>query len=111
MISIDEQIDGNVLIAKFLNWQLDLSFPDKGKVWRSPNGYIELDSTMKFHSDWNQLMIVCDKIINLYFDKREKIFEGLADVNKEKTWKAVVEFIEFWNDDTKEKLTWNNTNI
>ena len=59
------------------------------------------------HSDWNLLMEVCKKIINMYYDRREDIFEGLQNCDIDKTYKACVEFIKFWNDDSIPKMTWN----
>lgn len=108
MIKKEEQVYGNVLIAKYMGWKIDNSFPDKDRIWRSPSHNIELDTTMKFHSDWEMLMPVCKKIIESYFDNRTEIFDGLHNTNRDETWRAVVKFIEFWNDDTQEKLTWNN---
>ncbi len=58
----EEIISNNILIAKFMGWKIDNSFPDKGRVWRSPDGRTELDSTLKFHLDWNWLMSVIEHI-------------------------------------------------
>ena len=107
MINKEEQEYGNVLIAKYMGWKIDNSFLDKDRVWRGPNGELELDTTMKFHSTWEALMPVCKQIIESYFDNRMDIFKGLHTVDRDETWRAVVKFIEFWNDDTQEKLTWN----
>jgi len=59
------------------------------------------------HSDWNTLMPVCKKIIESYFDMRGDIYLGLQKCDINATFEAVVEFIKFWNDDSKPKLTWN----
>jgi hypothetical protein len=54
---LDDVVPGNITIAKFMGWKIDNSFPDKGRVWRL-NKIIELDTTFKFHSSWDQLMPV-----------------------------------------------------
>ena len=73
-----------------------IDYVDVGIVWYSP------------HGDWNTLMNVCKKIIEMYFDKREDIFAGLNKCDIKATYKACVEFIKFWNDDSQPKLTWTN---
>ena len=55
-------VDCNVLIAKFMGWKIDNSFPDKNRIWKSPGGNTELDTTMKFHKNWNWLMPVVKKL-------------------------------------------------
>jgi len=62
---IEKSIKLDKAIAYFLGWRIDNSFPDKGKVWRSPKGDIELDTTFKFSSDWNKLMEVFDAVNRL----------------------------------------------
>lgn len=52
-------------IAYFMGWRIDNSFPDKGKVWRSPHGDIELETTFKFSSDYNRLMEVFEAVSKL----------------------------------------------
>lgn len=66
------------LIAKFMDWQIDNSFPDKDKVWRAPNGNIELDTTMKFSTSWDALMPVVAKIRALLQDN--KLYEAGKDL-------------------------------
>ena len=65
---------------------------DSGINWYAP------------HMDWNTLMDVCKKIIEMYFDNRTDIFEGLNKCDKTLTFKACLKFIKFWNDDTQEKI-------
>jgi len=72
-----------------------IDYVDVGIVWYSPD------------SDWNELMKVCKKIIGMYKDRREDIFSGLMECDIDKTYKACVEFIKFWNDPLQKKLTWN----
>ena len=63
MKTVDEKIRINLdkAIAYFLGWRIDNSFPDKNKVWRK-NNCIEVETTFKFSTDWNQLMEVYDAI-------------------------------------------------
>ena len=58
----------NVAIAKMMGWKIDNSFPDKDRVWRSPGGAIEMDTTLKFHKDWNWLMPVYVRCLVLMKD-------------------------------------------
>ena len=73
-----------------------IDYTNDGIIWYSPQG------------DWNTLMSVCKKIIEMYFDKREDIFAGLMKCDINSTYKACIEFIKFWNDDAQVKLTWSN---
>lgn len=96
-----EIFEGNKLITEFMG----------GYVSEDGDFYIEDDSNpwpddIGYNLSWDWLMPVCKKIINMYFDRREYIFEGLTEVDLDKTFKAVVEFIKFWNDPAQEKLTW-----
>ncbi len=112
-----EEIEDLLLVGKFMG--VKNLFPFKTKHQLSIGVYIgededgNIDYTdvgVKWYSpdrDWNVLMEVCKKIIGMYFDKREDIFSGLQDCDIDATYKACVEFIKFWNDDTQEKLTWN----
>jgi hypothetical protein len=56
--SKQEKIEADKQIAHFMGWCIDNSFPDKDRVWRSPHGDLELDTTFKFSNDWNELMKV-----------------------------------------------------
>ena len=66
-MKIDEKqkIEINKSIAYFMGWRIDNSFPDKGKIWRSPHGDIELETTFKFSIDYNRLMEVFDAVNKL----------------------------------------------
>lgn len=58
-------MENDILIAEFIGWKIDNSFPDKDKVWRSPGNNIELGTTMKFSQSWDWLMPVIEKIESL----------------------------------------------
>jgi len=115
----EEFINNNVLIAKFMGWRLDYSFPDKGRVYRSPQNYVELDTTLKFNYDWNWLMSVVEKIkedpnvditiynnsckINISEDNKFKVSIFKMGSTKESVWFAIVEYInKYVNENIKE---------
>ena len=66
-------IEGNKLIAEFDGWVIDNSFPDKDRTYIK-NGGIELDTTFKYHTSWDWLMPVVEKIC------RMKIGDGIEYV-------------------------------
>jgi len=111
-----EIIEGNKLIAEFMGfiWEEKYNgFYKPNPEWDIYNGKKSWTEKIdagkaKYHTSWDWLMPVCKKIIEMYFDKREDIFSGLTNVDIEITWRAVVDFIDFWNDDTKEKIIWSN---
>lgn len=83
---------------------------DREKLcWGTINGGNYL-TDLDYHSNWNSLMPVCKKIIEMYFDMRSEIFDGLTSCDINKTHIAVVEFIKFWNDDSQQKIKFNTTN-
>jgi hypothetical protein len=99
---------GNELMAKYMlaEWY-------EGR-WRcgiiqdvDMRSYLDNATELEFHSSWEWLMPVCRKIIHSYFDNREKIFDGLKNVDFKMTYDGVVEFLEFWYDENQEKTTWN----
>ena len=62
----EEIVEYNIMIAKFMDWKLDETFPDIGHVYRSPRNNVELDTTLKFHKLWDGwLMPVIEKIDNM----------------------------------------------
>lgn len=89
---------------KPVEWGRDL----KTIGWNTLN-YGEYIRDLKYHSDWNQLMPVCKKIIDSYHSNREGIFRGLHLCDIDKTYDAVIDFIDWWNDPSEEKLTWNDS--
>ncbi len=112
------QISDLLMVGEFMG--VPNLFPYRSKLDKEPIGvYIAeddrgtidyVDVGINFYSpdtNWNTLMDVCKKINSIYFDKREGIFQGLMICDIDVTYKAVVEFIKFWNDDTQPKLTWN----
>ena len=104
-------VNDNKLIAEFMEWKIDNSFPDKDKVYRLGKR-IELGNTFKFHSSFEWLMPVVEKIESLGYEvsiisnECEIGTEGykytqislVKDDNKLRcVYKAVVEFINYYN--------------
>ena len=88
--------ENNKIIAEFMKWDIlnDMTYSKatKGK-------WIELDK-LKFHSDWNWLMEVVEKIAPLISESEFKyrIGNDLLSVNKEGVYNACVEFIKWYNE-------------
>lgn len=104
-----KEIEGNILIGGFMGEKQELT--SQINFWILLPGYslkrwINVVD-LKYHTSWDWLMPVCKKIIEMYFDRREDIFKGLHNCDINETWKAVVRFIKFWNDDTQEKIIWS----
>jgi hypothetical protein len=120
----------DILIAKFAGWKIDNNFPDKNKVWRSPKGNVEFESTFKFSSDWNDLHQVINKIealtfrehnYNVHISKNKSViqvthyktgsnlgFTKYIHVNDypnstklERTYAIIIEFIKWFNEQQK----------
>ena len=58
-----EQIENNILIAKFMGWEIRSS----RAILHGENGIIKalLFENLNFHSDWNEFMDVCKRIDTL----------------------------------------------
>lgn len=100
-------IEGNKLIAEFM---AEVIIHDK-YVERTTNAFGTGTNTLlpiTYHSSWDWLMPVCKKIIEMYKDNRQDIFTGLQECDIEKTFTAVVKFIEWWNDPKYGKIKWSN---
>lgn len=106
---------GNVLIAEFMGFVIKnfgaafLRYTDYAH--RNEEYYDwKLVRDLKYHSDWNWLMTVVEKIIyGEYPDLDESkynhyslaIMRELSYAKIEAVWKAVVEFIEWYNNHKK----------
>ena len=103
-------IENNKIIAEFLDWEFD----DLSETFETP--FLKLvdpeafgdeqfscklqDFELEFHSDWNWLMHVVLKILNvsLELDSMEmyhNITDSIPDI--EKTYEGCVEFIKWYN--------------
>jgi len=103
--------NNNKLIAEFMEWTLD----DKDlNSYRKYNGSIfkySLLSNFKYHTDWNWLMPVVERIeLDMGFDvyihynnctitDGENAFENEAEPNQKvyATYQSVIEFINWYN--------------
>ena len=63
-VTKEREILLNKSLAYFMGWRIDNSFPDKDKVWRKGLA-VELETTLKFSTDWNMLMEVFEAINSL----------------------------------------------
>lgn len=107
--------ENNKLIAEFLGWYK----PDEENYY--VHKYSEKDYTdkqLKYHSSWDWLMPVVEKIdlilpddnlVSISFNRclieyhAEGItFEGIGNTRIEATYKAVVEFILWYNENNKQ---------
>lgn len=101
-----EVFEGNREILRFLGWE-DSPFPHLPNKMYKDGNEIHIEHA-EFHTSWNELMPICKKIIDMYADNRHDIFQGLHHCDIEETFKAVVRFIEFWNDPSAKILTWKD---
>lgn len=114
-----EIIESNKLIAKFMNYDYldDFNYPENNETgWYNDNGeYICRE--LKFHSSWDQLIPVVEKIekidgyyvqieetscyvydVNTFDDEQcDSIISIDAETKKMAVYRAVVEFIKFYN--------------
>lgn len=101
-------IDDKRIIAEFMGWNLWKESGRRMVMEKQGEQSVFLD-TMKFDTSWDDLIPVCSKIIHMYNDNRQDIFAGLKECNIESTFKAVVEFIKFWNNPEEPKLILNDS--
>ena len=94
-------IENNRLIAEFLGFQLtDLGWFDSEEVLSN----IERDNTfdnLKFHYDWNWLIKIVEKILNvsLEIDSMEMYYNITDSIPYiAKTYGECVEFIKWYNE-------------
>ncbi len=103
--------EGNKLIAEFMGKTPNPN--DGGRTWA--NETLEVDGsiygdeweTLKYHKSWDWLMPVIEKCCGLilvldsvmtYITKTGIIKRELIRLNIERTWQAVVEFIQWYNE-------------
>jgi len=103
--------ENNKIIAEFM--EMTQGKPDETR-WRndwfeklSVNGNTfesgRRHTHLHFHSDWNWLMEVVDKIINLkevYAEERQKVYKSISP-NIETTYNACIEFIKWYKTNIK----------
>jgi len=93
--------EGNKLIAEFMGNEKVLS--DKTLYNIKEQGSLVYDlNELKYHSSWDWLMPVVTKCLDIYHieqmndDLNFKFYDSIGDIKK--TYKAVVEFIKFYNE-------------
>ena len=87
--------DNNKLIAEFMGINVGeyTSYPEE-----SPTQYAVVD--LQYHTSWDWLMPVVEKVFVLSEDEeawRMDIESGLTTLNIDETYRAVVEFIKWYN--------------
>ena len=111
--------ENNKLIAEFMKWDIlnDMTYSKatKGK-------WVELDK-LKFHSNWNWLMEVVEKIESLHesnnvligtnityvqihnkVSNEQETFKGVSNIKIQAVYNTCVEFIKWYNENSaKEK--------
>ncbi len=110
--------ENNKLIAEFMGakYDKDTTFPiHKNDLWLPNHGVCNFvdnnGKSLKFHSDWNWLMEVVEKIeleghklsnISKYIHNNKTIFDlKLSEVNIVTVYDYVVEFIIWYNQQNK----------
>lgn len=113
-----EIIEGNKLIAEFMGGKYDknTSFPiHPDDIWLPVHGIVNFKTielgkgkALKYHSSWDWLMPIINKIYesDWYYKWKDTSgqFEKEVFINTkfiDETWKQVVEFIKWWNEQTK----------
>lgn len=110
----DKIIEGNIEITRFMGGYLS-DHPELNgvKVWHGYDpveGRLNLPTTLTFHSDWNLLMPIVNKITSSdeYYKYREYnsslLSDGRIHINTKyisDTWEQVVEFVKWYNQQNK----------
>ena len=108
-------IENNKLIAKFMGFVADKSFEVKlvdginTSYYYYKDDVMYLPETMCYHSDWNWLMEVVEKCLvgeaEYNEDEAKKaireIYESLCNINISSVYNACVEFIKWYNKQNK----------
>lgn len=119
-----EVIENNKLIAEFLGYKYHPANRNtkpygwhkipKDKHWSEKLGWginsyylCRRHNQMQFHYDWNWLMVVVEKIMDITFDDNSnptldsemfyEVRDCIPDINQ--TYKAIVEFIKWYNEE------------
>ena len=98
-----KNIENNRLIAEFMGYNLEVV---NNEEYFTHDDMLEtfLDDELHFHTDWNWLMEVMDKILNvsLKLDTMELYYDITDNIpNIEETYKSILEFINWFNTENK----------
>ena len=105
----EEILENNKLIAEFMNLT-----PEGTKMFDDPMYLIDGTVTnLRYHSSWDWLVQVCNKIINEidkpdfdsddvdeFFEYTDTVQDNLMICDLFATYKAVVEFIKWYNEES-----------
>jgi hypothetical protein len=95
--------ENNKIIAEFMGAKLTKDLQIVYPIYEGDSSYVK---NLKYHSDWNWLMEVVEKIYqtNLYYDKyidyNSSMFtNGKIELstNKESVYNQCIDFINFYN--------------
>jgi hypothetical protein len=108
MYSELEIIDNNELIAIFMNCERTVDYDRVYFKGDFLNDYIR-NHSLKFHNDWNWLMLVIDRISTIaidnphtiLYDKSGRILSTHVCCSIETVYERVIEFIEWYNKEKK----------
>jgi hypothetical protein len=92
--------EGNKLIAKFAGYE-QCGKPEWEYSYCMIEGKSHREDELKFHTSWDWLMPVVEKIrdvqISEGWSNKQPVIKALSDVNITILWKAVVQFIQWYN--------------
>ncbi len=104
-------MENEIMLALFLGgWKEREYYVLETPFFKSLNGCIFHPSELKFSTDWNWLMEVVEKIESLsnepkvinWARQNKNIFDfKLTESNKESVYKSCLEFIKWYNQQTK----------
>lgn len=113
-----EIFEGNRVIAEFLGFVEKAYTPDSEKMWCDNRHGLPVGE-LAFHSSWEWLMPVVEKIEALNIQPTKKVvtikgnycvvnggvmghpsFTGISKI--EATWKSVIDFIKWYNENSKQ---------
>ena len=66
--------------------------------------YLSEPQTLTYHTDWNKLILVCEKILEYYGGNTKEVFQHLVNFKKENLFWACVEFVEELNNPQQKRL-------
>jgi hypothetical protein len=98
-----DTLEGNKLIAVFMGAKLKYYNISNAPYYLMPNKQQWMPERLVYHTSWDWLMPVVNKIICTNptiedaFKNTYKVVDTLMYIQIERTWKAVVVFIEWLN--------------